>query len=140
VDTVDSKAINSSMATVLDLDLNTVTVADLSFKSDFEVTIQRDDVVHGIVSWFDIWFNSAHKPVYFSTGPHAKYTHWKQTVLYTKEDEGVRVGDKIQGTIECKPNSRNHRDLDIELQWSHFAAESTSGEPLYTENQNYHMC
>lgn len=34
-------------------------------------------VVHAFLAWFDITFACTHKKVQFSTGPHAKYTHWK---------------------------------------------------------------
>jgi len=34
--------------------------------------------VHAFLGWFDCAFRSCHKPVSFSTGPHAKYTHWKR--------------------------------------------------------------
>ena len=64
-----------------DIDLYTVKVEDLAFKSDFEIIMKRDDYVHGFVAWFDTWFNACHKPVFFSTGPHAKYTHWKQSLF-----------------------------------------------------------
>ncbi len=32
---------------------------------------------HAFLAWFDISFEATHKKVRFSTGPHAKYTHWK---------------------------------------------------------------
>lgn len=51
----------------------------------------------------------------FSTGPHAEYTHWKQTVFYLNETLTVEPGEAISGTLRCRPNSRNHRDLDIEI-------------------------
>jgi hypothetical protein len=31
--------------------------------------------VHALLGWFDVSFRACHKPVSFSTGPHAKYTH-----------------------------------------------------------------
>ena len=33
--------------------------------------------IHAFLAWFDITFECTHKKVAFSTGPHAKYTHWK---------------------------------------------------------------
>ncbi len=51
----------------------------------------------------------------FSTGPHARYTHWKQTVFYLNEALTVEEGEEISGVIRCRPNARNHRDLDIEI-------------------------
>lgn len=56
-----------------------------------------------------------HKPLSFSTGPFAKYTHWKQTVMYLKDPITVCAGEEIKGSISCGPNERNPRDLDIGL-------------------------
>jgi len=91
VDTVELKAIVTDPYRILNLDLNTCTVSDLSFVADFKLVATRDDFVHAIVAWFDIAFEACHKPVRFSTGPHAKYTHWKQTVFYIQEPVVINV-------------------------------------------------
>ncbi|ORZ29410.1 S-adenosyl-L-methionine-dependent methyltransferase [Catenaria anguillulae PL171] len=136
VDIVNPSAIVSSSATVLDIDLNKVTVEDLAFASDFQLTIKQNTFVHGFVAWFDTWFNAAHKPVYFSTGAHAEPTHWKQTVFYTKDDAAVRERDVIVGHLKCGPNAKNHRDLDIDIEWSLKRGEQV----IMSEAQQYHMC
>lgn len=78
------------------IDLNTVTVDDLAFKVPFDLKAERSDCrfpcgasrshrltqfagtdIHAFLGWFDCSFDACHKPVKFSTGPHAKYTHWK---------------------------------------------------------------
>jgi protein arginine N-methyltransferase 1 len=48
-------------------------------------------------------------------GPRAQYTHWKQTVFYLDEVLMVNEGDVIEGTLRCKKNAKNPRDLDIEI-------------------------
>ena len=60
-------------------------------------------------------FLQLHKPLSFSTGPFAKYTHWKQTVFYLKDTITVSAGEEIKGTISSGPNDRNPRDLDISV-------------------------
>ena len=62
-----------------------------------------------------MWFTSSQKPVHFSTGPHANYTHWKQTVFYLDTVLHISTGDKIVGRLSAKPNQKNHRDIDITL-------------------------
>ena len=42
-----------------------------------------------------------------TTGPDARYTHWKQTVLYFDECVTVKKGEEIFGVITMKPNARN---------------------------------
>ena len=50
-----------------------------------------DADIHAFLGWFDISFSACHKPINFSTGPQAKYTHWKQTVFYTPDTLTVSV-------------------------------------------------
>lgn len=78
VDTVDAKAVVSTASAFRELDLYTVKVEDLAFAAPFEITGLRDDYIHAFLCYFDIDFTACHKPVRFSTGPHAHYTHWKQ--------------------------------------------------------------
>ncbi len=74
--------------------------------------------MHAFLAWFDISFEACHKPVRFSTGPHSRATHWKQTVMYTRDQLTVSAGDVIKGTLSCKPNGRNPRDLDISIKYN----------------------
>jgi type I protein arginine methyltransferase len=91
VDTVELKAVVTDPYRILNLNLTTCTVSDLTFLTDFKLRATRDDFIHAIVAWFDISFEACHKPVRFSTGPHAKYTHWKQTVFYLQEQMVINV-------------------------------------------------
>ena len=70
------------------------------------------------MAYFDIEFSHCHKPVRFSTGPHAKYTHWKTTVFYLSEPVTGEEGEVVHGVLRCAPNGKNHRDLDIEIRYA----------------------
>lgn len=137
VDTVDMKTVVTDPAPVLTLDLYTCTTADLAFETPFKLTCKRNDFVHALVSWFDIDFTACHKPIRFSTGPHTKYTHWKQTVLYLKEVLTVEDGDEIEVNLKVKPNEKNRRDLDIELDYTF-----ETGDPKRASSgkYEYRMC
>jgi len=115
VDIVNADSVVSSPSKVLTLNLNTCKVEDLTFLSNFSCKIQRNDYVHAFIAWFDISFSCCHKPIYFSTSPSSKYTHWKQTVFYLKETLTVNAGDVISGNLKVSPNSKNERDIDIEI-------------------------
>ena len=115
VDTVELKAVVTDPTAVLTLDLYTVKASELSFAANFVLHVQRNDFVHAIIAWFDIEFSKCHKPIRFSTGPHTKYTHWKQTVFYLSDAITVEQGERIFGTLENKPNDKNKRDLDIKI-------------------------
>lgn len=80
--------------------------------------MRRTDYIHAMISWFDIEFTACHKPVKFSTGPHTKYTHWKQTVFYLKDVLTAQEGEEIQCNVKVKPNEKNRRDLDIDLAYN----------------------
>jgi protein arginine N-methyltransferase 1 len=103
----------------------TVTKEQLTFTSDFTIHVKRNDFCHAFVAYFDMHFTKGHKSIFFSTGPHAKYTHWKQTVFYLKDDLAVNTKDEIKGTISCKPNTNNQRDLDISLSVQHGSSSQT---------------
>lgn len=118
VDTVDIKTVVTDPTPVLTLDLYTCTTADLAFNTPFTLSVKRDDFIHAFVSWFDIDFTACHKPIRFSTGPHTKYTHWKQTVFYLKDVLTVQNGEEIQCNVKVKPNEKNRRDLDIDIAYN----------------------
>ncbi|KAI7975830.1 hypothetical protein EIK77_005580 [Talaromyces pinophilus] len=118
VDTVEMKAVVTDPCAVLTLDLYTVTPADLSFKVPYSLAVKRNDFIHAIIAWFDIQFTACHKPITFSTGPHAKYTHWKQTVFYLRDVLTVEEEESVSGVLENKPNAKNKRDLDIKLSYT----------------------
>jgi len=155
-----------SSARLQTIDIQTVKVSDLTFTVPYEVRFKKSDYCHALVAYFDIEFSHCHKPVKFSTGegegardggctlrpharslfacagPHARYTHWKQTVFYLEDTLTVDVGEKVsvsllriaiplcrrpsrpplpnraQGELRCRPNPRNHRDLDIEIDYA----------------------
>jgi len=117
VDTVEIKAVVTDPTAVLTLDLYTCTVKDLAFTSPFTLDCRRDDFIHALIAWFDIDFTACHKPIRFSTGPHTKYTHWKQTVFYLREVLTVQQGEQIKGVLDNKPNEKNKRDLDVRIQY-----------------------
>jgi type I protein arginine methyltransferase len=98
VDTVNANAVCSDAAPILTIDIQSIKKEELTFSAPFKVTVNRNDYIHAFVAYFDMGFTHCHKPITFSTGPHAKYTHWKQTVFYLEDvicaDEGevIEVG------------------------------------------------
>ncbi len=117
VDTVEMKAVVTDPTPFLTLDLYTVKASDLAFTSPFELSVRRNDFVHALIAWFDIDFTACHIPIRFSTGPHTKYTHWKQTVFYIKDALTVEEGEVIHGVLSSKPSEKNKRDLDIRIEY-----------------------
>ena len=115
VDVVDAKSLVTDGVPILSLDILTCTKEDLDFTSPFKLQALRNDYIHGLVAYFECAFTQIHKPIGFSTSPMARYTHWKQTILYLPETLTVCAGEVLTGEISCRPNQRNRRDLDIGL-------------------------
>ena len=68
-----------------------------------------------LVTFFNIEFTKCHKRVGFSTAPEAPYTHWKQTVFYLEDYITAKKGEEVYGRFRMRPNDRNKRDLDFEI-------------------------
>lgn len=118
VDTVDAKQIMSEApCKLLDIDINTVTKEELDFSAPFQLKAARSDYVHGFLLYWDCTFSASHKPVGFSTSPSDAYTHWKQTTFYLREDLIMEEGEVVTGSLSCKRNAVNHRELDINISY-----------------------
>lgn len=90
--------------------------------------------MQAVVAYFDIYFDACHKPVSFSTSPWRRPTHWKQAVFYLEDDLTIHKGEALTGRIECRPNAKNPRDLDIEMAYA-FAGKQTKA----SRTQSYRM-
>jgi protein arginine N-methyltransferase 1 len=137
VDIVELKAVVTKPSLAYSIDLYTVKVEDLAFSVPFQLEVERNDYIHAFISWFDIEFSACHKPLKFSTGPHAKYTHWKQTVFYISDYLICNKGETIRGQLSSKPTVQNPRDLDVTIQYQFEAQDPkrSKGEVL-----TYKMC
>lgn len=106
----------TSSCLLKEIDLYTITKADLSFTSPFTLQVRRNDYVQALVTFFSVEFSKCHKRIGFSTAPEAHYTHWKQTVFYLNEHLTVKKGEEVVGSFGMQPNPRNNRDLDFTVE------------------------
>jgi protein arginine N-methyltransferase 1 len=134
VDTCDPEQVISDSCSILDIDLYTVTKEELDFESDFKLNVRRDDYCHALVAYFDVQFSKSHTPLGFSTGPKARYTHWKQTVFYMTEPAISSEGDAFTGHIKVCRNDKNPRDLDINID-----LESQGKHETYKHSKSYRL-
>lgn len=137
VDTVEMKACVTEPATVITLDLYTVKPSDLAFNAPFVLDCRRNDFIHALIAWFDVDFTACHKPIRFSTGPHTKYTHWKQTVFYLREVLTVEENEQVRGVLSSRPNAKKKRDLDIDIT---YRLETDSSIRVAEGRCQYKMC
>lgn len=125
VDVIASRAVVTECVPIVHLDILTCSKEDLQFSAPFQLRSNRNDYVHGLVAYFECAFTQVHKPIGFSTSPYCRYTHWKQTLFYLEDSLTVCEGEIIEGTIDCKPNKKNPRDLDIGLTLKFHGTHST---------------
>lgn len=116
-DIIKEEKIITSSDTILDLDLMAITPNDTEFSSEFSLTVQRDGLLTGFVGYFDTYFEMP-TPVFFSTGPHATPTHWKQTVFYLPEPHNVKKDEVIKGVISVRRKRREIRSLDVGISFN----------------------
>lgn len=48
-----------------------MTIEELDFVTHYEVQIEREAEMHGMVTWFDCWFTHGPEDVCLSTSPNA---------------------------------------------------------------------
>eukprot|EP01132_Coremiostelium_polycephalum_P001456 gene1456-1835_t len=132
VDVVQPKMIVTNDACILKIDIMDITKEQLPFRSNFKLKATRDDLIHAFVVYFDIEFTKGNKTVFFSTGPRAKYTHWKQSILYIDDVLKIQQGEELTGTIDVSPFDRNQRDLKIKLSYNFDGEQMKSNESVPT--------
>jgi len=137
VDVVEARSMVTDACPVLSIDLKTVELAELDFKTNFALNVNTNSYAHAFIAYFDVTFSACHTSIGFSTGPHCEYTHWKQTVFYTDKELMVHQGQRITGQISVKRNPKNPRDIDIEID-SSYAPNVPHVEPI-TQKRLYHL-
>jgi len=118
VDCVEEDKMMTNSVPILTIDMLTISrnhVSSSIFESNFTLRVKENNYVHAIVAYFECAFTQLHKPMGFSTGPFAKYTHWKQTLFYLHKMLTVCEGEEIHGRIKCRNSKENKRDLDVGL-------------------------
>lgn len=148
---IPSSTLAADSAVFLPLPLHTITVDELSFLKEFQVTLNQDiDSLDGWAIWFDMFFMpSRDSPipenavpsdmqkkgyVAFTTGPDGTETHWQQTVAlidYGKQkSKSLKKGEVISGKIGYqKRDQEGSRGLNIDIQWQ---GENTKGDQKWS--------
>jgi len=115
VDVVDRNQVVTNNCLIKEIDIQTMKKEDIPFEAPFHLQIKRNDYIQALVTFFNIEFTHCHKRVGFSTAPEAPYTHWKQVVFYLEDYLTCTKGEELYGVFKLKPNTRNIRDLDMEI-------------------------
>jgi len=116
VDVVDRNQVCANSCLLKEIDIRTCTKEDIPFDSPFTLKFKRNDYCQALVTFFQVEFSKCHQRVGFSTAPEAPYTHWKQTVFYLEDYVTTMKDEEMFGVFRMKPNDRNKRDLDFEIE------------------------
>ena len=121
-------------AIILDFDCLTATAAEVQrVWSVFSFTAECDHNLSGFAVYFDTAFRSGcapdlaadaawralvHEridPTMLSTSPWANKTHWFQTLLYLDQEEQVKKGERISGSLRMvsRPDFPRHLCIDL---------------------------
>jgi len=141
VDIVHNDDIVTSTATLKTFDIIRTKKEEQEFYSPFALEINRACDVHAFVGYFDTHFEWNEAPhsnkVFFSTGPHATATHWKQTIFLLEAPiPDLEVGDVIKGSMTCRRNTDYFRALEMWLEWF---VEKKDGSAGPKRNQSFNL-
>ncbi|CAL5229652.1 g13017 [Coccomyxa viridis] len=127
VDVVDQEQVVTEACKLSTFNISDMTKSDAAFTVPFRLVASRNDYIHALVAYFDVYFTACHKLVWFSTSPKSRSTHWKQTVVYLEDTITICQGEVITGQLTCSPNKSNPRDLDISIEYS-FKGKNSSAQ------------
>ena len=92
IEICNAQELITSVAEIQSFDLYNVHRECVNFSSDFELTVKKTGSLTAIVGYFDVFFDLQNS-VFFSTGPEATPTHWKQTVFSLSEPISITEGE-----------------------------------------------
>jgi len=102
---------------VLELDLYNCKAEDcFAMASSFQLICKREGKAHALLFWFEIRFESGHKPVAFTCGPESTPTCWKQTAFFMNGPPlKVKANDRVRGMLAVRKPNDAKRSLDIKI-------------------------
>ena len=95
LETVSTERLVSNVSLVKEVDAMTATEEDLTFESPFFLVFNKDENIHTLVLFFDVFIFAGRHKVELSSSPRHPLT--QQTKLYLQEEILVNKGDQIAG-------------------------------------------
>ena len=92
------------------MNLQSCTVADLEFQSDFSLAAKVDGQLTAVVGFFDVEFLSVLHKKSFSTSPYNIPTHWKQTVFLLETPISVVAGKLLSESARSSAVTKELHD------------------------------
>eukprot|EP00917_Polyrhabdina_sp_WS-2016_P024634 GHVP01053214.1.p1 GENE.GHVP01053214.1~~GHVP01053214.1.p1 ORF type:complete len:325 (-),score=62.61 GHVP01053214.1:144-1118(-) len=119
IETISDESVVTSTAVIKNIDLNTVEVEDLSFVSQFKLTFTSSDMMQGFLIYFDCVFSVCSPEIVLSTGPASPETHWRQALLYLRDDILADQDKEITGEVSLKEYGRDSRGIQVDIKYKY---------------------
>jgi hypothetical protein len=120
VDYTTGSSVCTDPVTVKTIDTKSSSVPELDFDVPVELKMKKDGKLHGIVGWFDTYFQGPKEEefdeVFFSTSPFDEPTHWKQTIFLFESPLDVTEGQIVKGRFITKKSPTCSRELVVRIQ------------------------
>lgn len=102
---------------VLDLNLYSCKASDcFEMANSFQLVSKREGKAHALIFWFEMRFDSGHKPIFFTCGPESTPTCWKQTAFFLSGPPlKVKANDRVRGMVAVRKPDESKRSLDIKV-------------------------
>jgi len=105
---------------IYSIDLKKIHQEDLkTIKTYCEFFIENDCIISGFAFWFDCYFSSTNSQILqstlLSTSPHQPKTHWKQSLVFLKDNIYPVQNDLVPIQIKLKQEKENHRQYKLSI-------------------------
>lgn len=116
VDNIKGENICSSTEAICQFDINQCSLDDATkVTSSVKLKFEQNATIHGLVGWFDCYFDSLARCVVLSTSPFADPTHWKQTIFLFREPISIEAKGTLTIDVEITRSSSNARGVLVKM-------------------------
>jgi protein arginine N-methyltransferase 1 len=119
IEAAPSKDLVTDDSIIAEFNLNTVTVEELNVDALFSIMPLEDADLHGLVLWFEVYFDGPDANVKLSTSPFEPGTHWGQCTFYLPDAVELESDVPLVGRLTMRPNERNRRDQDVTISFEY---------------------
>ncbi|CAD8078653.1 unnamed protein product [Paramecium primaurelia] len=114
LESIRENQLNSDPVLIYEVDMLKCTIEDLSFSNSYQIQINRQDFITGVIIWMKYSFTLTHLPINVIMGP-SKSPFWKPVILYFNEEIPASKGDKLKGSLAMKFNSEDLIDIKLSV-------------------------
>jgi hypothetical protein len=123
IDTIESGQLVLESQLIQSINLRTIKQQDIRLMRSFcQFHVDNACIISGLCFWFDCYFSSNNnssilRSTRLTTSPYASKTHWKQTLVFLRDDIYPLKGDILPVNITLRQllHNRQHYQLTISI-------------------------